>query len=129
MFLKIRKTKQFMGVLVWKSAYRQKKTFILDDTLSVQLMNPKFEYSSLFPDENESVVSVQSMKSSNMDAMTPYDLLHNFCNQLIVNHNNAPTIRFQNSVRHVDIQFNTLQEMEACLQIIQMCQPHITFTA
>ena len=131
MFLKIRKNKQHTGVLTWKSSLKQTKRFILDNKLSVQLTNTsKFEYSSLFPKDHDEV-SPNSEIKVDPGSLTAKDLIHEFCNQIIVNSKGVvmPTIRFQNSVRYIDIQFKTLQEMEACLQIIQMCQPDITFTA
>ena len=130
MFLKIRKNKQHNGVLIWKSSFKHTKRFILDSKLSVQLMNSKFEYSSLFPTEHNPA-STNSDSKLDHGSITAKDLIHEFCNQILVNSKNVvmPTIRFQNSVRYIDIQFQTLQEMEACLQIIQMCQPDITFTA
>ena len=128
MFLKIRKNKQHNGVLIWKSSFKHTKRFILDSKLSVQLMNSKFEYSSLFPIEPALTNSESKMDPG---SITAKDLIHEFCNQILANSKSVvlPTIRFQNSVRYIDIQFKNLQEMEACLQIIQMCQPDITFTA
>mmetsp|Transcript_3962 Transcript_3962/g.5494 ORF Transcript_3962/g.5494 Transcript_3962/m.5494 type:complete len:226 (+) Transcript_3962:75-752(+) len=130
LFLKIRQSNQCQGVLVWKSAaLKHTKKFILDNTLNIQVLNSKFEYSSLFPSEIEPTASTslgRGYGESKIDSQ--FDLLHDFCNNIVLNDNKLPMIRFQNSVRSMDIQFKTLQEVEACLQIIQVCQPHMTFT-
>lgn len=130
LFLKIRQSNQCQGVLIWKSAaLKHTKRFLLDNTLSVQVLYSKFEYSSLFQSEIESAELAslgRDYGESKVDAHL--DLLHDFCNHIVLNDNKLPMIRFQNSVRSMDIQFKTLQEVEACLQVIQMCQPHMTFS-
>lgn len=89
--------------LIWRSKLKLRKFFKLDRTLSVQTLH--------------------ITEGSNSHHEPAPLLITNGPNASKEKYNHVPLLRFQNGKRRLDIQFNSIYEVEACVQIVQQCQP------